>query len=78
MSFIDDPTEVWMLLGMENMMTSNYFEAQKFFKKCLSLDPEDIQTLYNLIYCNDQIKEYEKSIEVLNYILNFIKKNTFL
>jgi len=70
LSFIDDPTEVWMLLGMENMMTSNYFEAQKFFKKCLSLDPEDIQTLYNLIYCNDQLKEYVKSIEVLNYIIN--------
>lgn len=70
LNFIDDPSEVWMLLGMENMMTSNYFEAQKFFKKCLNIDPEDIQTLYNLIYCNDQLKEYEKSIEVLNYILN--------
>ena len=70
LNFIDDPSEVWLLLGMENMMTSNYSEAQKFFKKCLNIDPEDIQTLYNLIYCNDQLKEYGKSIEILNYILN--------
>jgi len=70
LDFIDDPSEVWMLLGMEYMMDSNYYEAQKYFKKCLNLDPEDIQTLYNLIYCNDQLKEHGKSIEVLNYILN--------
>ena len=64
LDFIDDPSEVWMLLGMEYMMDSNYYEAQKYFKKCLNLDPEDIQTLYNLIYCNDQLKEHGKSIEV--------------
>ncbi|OUW34951.1 MAG: hypothetical protein CBD39_02015 [Flavobacteriaceae bacterium TMED179] len=65
----EDPAEIWNLLGMEYLLAEQYKEASFFFKNCLEENPEDYPSLYNLLYCYEQLEEIEPAITSLNRIL---------
>ncbi len=65
----EDPAEIWNLLGMEYLLADEYKEASVFFKNCLEENPEDYPSLYNLIYCFEQLGEIEPAIASLNKVL---------
>ena len=69
LKFSDDPDEIWTLLGMEHLLVENYSEASYFFKNCLSNNPEDYPSLYNLLHCYDQLNMTEAAIDSLNKVL---------
>ena len=69
LSISNDPYEIWNLLGMEYLILDNYYEASNCFKKCLSDNPEDYPSLYNLLYCYDKLNMDHSAIEALNKVL---------
>ena len=71
LSISNDPYEIWNLLGMEHLILENYYEASCFFKKCLSDNPEDYPSLYNLLYCYEKQNMDHAAIEALNKVLEF-------
>ena len=54
---------------MEYLLLENYDEASYFFKNCLSDNPEDYPSLYNLLYCYDKLNMNHAAIESLNKVL---------
>ena len=50
-------------------MLESYDEAQFFFKRCFEKCPEDYQSLYNLLYCYEQLDQEDAAIQVLNQLL---------
>lgn len=65
----DEPEDIWNLLGMEYLMLESYEEAQYFFEQCFEKIPEDYQSLYNLLYCYEQLEKDTAAIEILNRLL---------
>lgn len=65
----EDPPEIWNLLGMEHLLAEEYGKAVYFFKNCIEENPEDYPSLYNLLFCYEQLDQDEIAIEVLNHIL---------
>ena len=65
----EDPIEIWNLLGMEHLLAEEYEEASYFFKNCISDNPQDYSSLYNLLYSYEQLDKTEASINVLNEVL---------
>lgn len=69
LAITDEPEDIWNLLGMEYLMLESYDEAQFFFKRCFEKCPEDYQSLYNLLYCYEQLDQEDAAIQVLNQLL---------
>ncbi len=67
----EEPSEIWNLLGMEHLLAEEFEEAAYFFKNCLGDNPEDYPSLYNLMYCYEQLEQEEPAIECLNEVLEF-------
>ena len=65
----EEPLEIWNLLGMEHLLAEEYEDAAYFFKNCVSDIPDDYSSLYNLLYCYEQLEKNEEAIQVLNEIL---------
>jgi tetratricopeptide (TPR) repeat protein len=65
----EDPFEIWNLLGMEHLLAEEYEQAEYFFKNCLTDNPEDYPSLYNLLYCYEQLNKDEEAIKSLNEVL---------
>ena len=65
----DEPMEIWSLIGMEYLFIEDYIKAKEFFLKCVVENPMDYQSLYNLLYCHDQLEEKIEAINTLNKIL---------
>ena len=65
----EDPVDVWSLVGMEYLLVENFEAASKYFKLCLKESPLDYQSLYNILYCFEQLDKTEEAIEVLNEVL---------
>ena len=65
----EDPLDVWSLLGMEYLLVENFEAASKYFKLCLKESPLDYQSLYNILYCYEQLKNIDEAIAVLNEVL---------
>ncbi len=65
----EDPLEIWNLLGMEHLLAEEFKEASFFFKNCLDENPEDHPSLYNLLYCHEQLGQIEQAIVCLNEVL---------
>ena len=65
----EEPVEVWSLIGMEYLFLEDYIKAKDFFLKCVSENSMDYQSLYNLLYCYDQLEENIEAINTLNDIL---------
>tara|TARA_B100000963_G_scaffold141641_1_gene123323 strand:+ start:9238 stop:10605 length:1368 start_codon:yes stop_codon:yes gene_type:complete len=69
LNFTEEPIEIWNLIGMEFLFLEDYNKAKKFFLKCVKENPMDYQSLYNLLYCYDQLEENIEAINTLNEIL---------
>ena len=65
----EDPTEIWNLLGMEYLFQEDYTKAKKYFYKCVKENTLDYQSLYNLLYCYEQLGENIEAINTLNNLL---------
>lgn len=65
----EDPIEIWNLLGMEHLLAEEYEESAYFFRNCVSDNPQDYSSLYNLLYAYEQLDKVEESILVLNEVL---------
>ena len=65
----DDPYEIWNLLGMDHLLAEEYEDASCYFKNCLGNNHEDFPTLYNLLFCYDQLNQIDPAISALNEIL---------
>ena len=51
--------------GNGTFLVENYIEAS-IFKNCLSNNPDDYPSLYNLLYCYEQLNMTEAAINSLN------------
>ena len=67
----EDPIEIWNLLGMEHLLAEEYEEASYFFKNCVEDNPEDYPSLYNLLYCYEQLDQEQSAIDSLNKVLEY-------
>ena len=67
--FIDDKLEIWNMIAMEFLLNEDFNSAIPFFKKCLEYDNEDYQSLYNLIFCYENLDMIEESISELSSVL---------
>ena len=67
--FTDDKIDIWNMIAMEFLLIEDYQSAIPFFKKCLDFDDEDYQSLYNLIFCYENIGLIEESITELSNVL---------
>lgn len=65
----EDPLEIWNLLGMEHLLAEEFEEASYFFRNCISDNPQDYSSLYNLLYAYDQLNKTDEAIVVLNEVL---------
>tara|TARA_B100001057_G_scaffold131988_1_gene131302 strand:- start:1745 stop:3097 length:1353 start_codon:yes stop_codon:yes gene_type:complete len=70
----EEPTEVWNLLGMEYLFLEDYIKAKDYFCKCVKENVLDYQSLYNLLYCYEQLGE---SIEAINTLNNLLEINPY-
>ena len=61
--------EVWHLIALEFLTIGDFQKAMFYFTLCIKNEPNDHQVLYNLIYCIDNLKSFEKGIKILNEIL---------
>jgi tetratricopeptide (TPR) repeat protein len=65
----EEPEEIWNLLGMEYLFLEEYNQAKSFFYKCVKENEMDYQSLYNLLYCFEQLEENNDAISTLNELL---------
>ena len=69
LDFSDDKYEIWNMIGMEFLLLEEYNSAIPFFEKCINNDYDDYQSLYNLIFCYENVNRDKDSIIILNNIL---------
>ncbi len=69
LDFSDDKIEIWNMIGMEFLLLEEYNSAIPFFEKCIKDDFDDYQSLYNLIFCYENVNRDKDSIIILNNIL---------
>jgi tetratricopeptide (TPR) repeat protein len=69
LTFIDDKLEIWNMIAMEFLLLEDFESAIPFFKKCLDFDNEDYQSLYNLIFCYENLGMIDESISELSSVL---------
>jgi tetratricopeptide (TPR) repeat protein len=65
----EESEEIWNLLGMEYLFLEDYIEAKEYFLKCVKENALDYQSLYNLLYCFEQLEENIGAINTLNELL---------
>ncbi len=65
----DEKLEIWNMIGMELLLIEDFKSAIPFFKKCIDSDIDDYQSLYNLIFCYDNLGMIDDSISELSSIL---------
>ncbi|WP_233897427.1 tetratricopeptide repeat protein [Tenacibaculum piscium] len=74
LKFVEDPADIWSMLGMEFLYLDDYENARLNFEKCLEVDYEDFSSLYNIVYCFDM---EESHIEAIQFLNNYINKNPY-
>ena len=67
----EDPYNIWNLLGMEHLLAEEFEQASCFFGNCLNENPDDYPSLYNLLYCFEQLNKQEAAINSLNKVLEY-------
>ena len=70
LSFSDDPSDIDSQIAMEYMYMESYALAKKYFKRCLTRDPEDYFSLQQLLHCFDFLGENEQAIQFLTAFLD--------
>lgn len=74
LNFVEEPVDVWAMIGMEYLYLDDYENAQLNFAKCIDVDYEDYSSLYNIVYCFEMQEDYEASIRFLN---KYIDRNPY-
>ena len=54
---------------MEYLFLEDYIKAKDYFYKCVKENVMDFQSLYNLLYCYEQLGENIEAINTLNNLL---------
>lgn len=58
--------DIYSLLGMEYLFMDDFERAKKNFMRCVSFDPHDYSSLYNVVYCYEFLEDYDGAIGYLN------------
>lgn len=74
LDFIEDPCDIWSMLGMEYLYLDDFENARLNFAKCIEVDYEDYSSLYNIVYCFDMQELHEEAITYLN---TYVDKNPY-
>lgn len=74
LEFVQDPVDVWGMIGMEYLYLDDYDNARLNFAKCIDVDYEDYSSLYNIVYCFEMQEDYEESIR---FLTSYIDKNPY-
>ncbi len=70
LEFSDNGFDIYSLLGMEYLFMDDFKRAKENFMKCVSFDPHDYSSLYNVIYCFEFLEDYDGAIYYLNDYLD--------
>ncbi|CAM1333645.1 tetratricopeptide repeat protein [Tenacibaculum aestuariivivum] len=74
LEYVEDPADIWSMLGMEYLYLDDYENARLNFEKCVEVDYEDYSSLYNVVYCFDM---QEGHIEAILFLRNYIERNPY-
>ena len=74
LSFIEDPSDIWSMLGMEYLYLDDFENARLNFEKCVEADYEDYSSLYNIVYCFDM---QEKHVEAIQFLKKYVDNNPY-
>ncbi|WP_047789125.1 tetratricopeptide repeat protein [Tenacibaculum mesophilum] len=74
LQYIEDPSDVWSMIGMEYLYLDDFENARLNFAKCIEVDYEDYSSLYNIVYCFDMEGSHEDAIKFLN---SYLDKNPY-
>lgn len=66
----NDPSEILTLIGNEYLFMKNYKKAKEYFLKCMDKSSEDYQSLYNLLYCYEKLREEKEAIIFLKRLID--------
>lgn len=69
-----DSFEIYSLLGMEYLFMDNFEMAKRNFMKCVSFDPQDYSSLYNVVYCFEFLEDFDGAVEYLN---DYLEQNPY-
>ncbi|WP_188599164.1 tetratricopeptide repeat protein [Polaribacter pacificus] len=72
--FIEDPADIWSMIGMEYLYLDDFTNARKNFANCIDVDFEDYSSLYNIVYCFDMENNHEEAIQ---YLHTYLDKNPY-
>ena len=70
LEYIEDPADIWSMIGMEYLYLDDFENARLNFAKCIEVDFEDYSSLYNIIYCFDMEDRHEEAISYLDAYIN--------
>ena len=70
LQYIEDPSDIWSMIGMEYLYLDDFENARLNFAKCIEVDYEDYSSLYNIVYCFDMEENHEDAIRFLNAYLD--------
>ncbi|CAL2093105.1 Tetratricopeptide repeat protein [Tenacibaculum sp. 190524A05c] len=74
LDYVEDPVDIWAMIGMEYLYLDDYDNARLNFAKCIDVDFEDYSSLYNIVYCFEMQEDFEQSIKFLE---KYIDKNPY-
>ncbi len=66
----DNGFDIHSLLGMEYLFMEDFKLAKENFIRCVSFDPHDYSSLYNVIYCFEFLEDFDGAIYYLNDYLD--------
>ncbi len=70
LEFVEDPIDVWAMIGMEYLYLDDFENARLNFAKCIDVDYEDYSSLFNIVYCFEMQENYHEAIEFLKSYIN--------
>jgi len=74
LEFVQDPVDVWAMIGMEYLYMEDFESARLNFAKCIDVDYEDYSSLYNIVYCFEMQNDFKGAI---NFLESYIDKNPY-
>ena len=74
LQYIEDPADIWSMMGMEYLYLDDFENARLNFAKCIDVDYEDYSSLYHIVYCFDMQENHEEAIKFLN---SYLDKNPY-
>ena len=70
LSVTENTSEINNLIGNEYLSIGNFKKAKECYIKCLNENQEDYQSLYNLLYCYEKLKQNNEAIIFLRKFID--------